>query len=204
MHARMASGLLLALGIADLAVLNLLLAPRLCEMGRAASARQAVVAERLPPLAAPPPAPPSPTCPPPVAPVGASLNGGDAAGSREAVDNGGDPHTPAPAVPDITFELGEVGVPGWRAADVRRVAEALRPPSEKRLLLRGHADRLGLPETNLGLSRRRAEAVLRLLMAFGAPANRVEIEALGAADPVAGDDNPRGWAKNRRVQLLWR
>jgi outer membrane protein OmpA-like peptidoglycan-associated protein len=197
MHARMASGLLLALGIADLAVLNLLVAPRLVERGRIAAAAPAALPERVAengPGVAPVPAKADWPCPPPVAPVGAPVG----APSPSAVASVSE------AAPDVTFEIREVRVPGGRAADLRRLAEALREPGSKRLLLRGHADRLGLAEQNLGLSRQRAEAVLRILAAFGAPVERVSIEALGDADPVSDIDTPLGWARNRRVQLLWR
>ena len=108
------------------------------------------------------------------------------------------------AAPDILFELGEVQVPGGRAADVEQAADALRADKGRRLLLRGHADRLGSAAGNVRLSRQRAENVLRLLKAFGAPIEQVSVEAAGDAEPATASDTPLGWARNRRVQLLWR
>lgn len=186
MHARMASGVLLALGFADLAVLNLLFAPRLKErdMGRL------VVAEKAPRApSSTEPAPPhaaAPACPPPApcAPGGAPL---------------------VEAAPDVAFDINEVRVTGGDAAeDARRVAHELLVDPRKQLLLRGHADRLGTTDGNLALSRLRAEAVLRLLAAYHAPLDRVTIEAVGDADPADSSDTPTAWARNRRVQLLWR
>jgi outer membrane protein OmpA-like peptidoglycan-associated protein len=184
MHARLASGLLLAVGIADLAVLNLLLAPRLAEMGKASRRGVVVATEKADDVEAP--AGVGQASPLPLNPVAAAGRGA------------------SEAAPDILFEIGEARVHGTRAADVRRVAEALRAPGAGRLLLRGHTDRLGLRGSNVELSRRRAEAVLRLLVAFGAPAGRVDTEAIGDAEPASDVDTPLGWAKNRRVQLLWR
>jgi len=196
MVARMASGLFLALGFADLAVLNLLLAPRLSE--QAARAAGAEIARAVPREAAVPrPAAAVTACPPvgPALPSPAPA----ATGAPEAP-----PDLPLAATPDVIFELGEVRVPGGRAGDVRQVADALRAAPDRRLLLRGHADRLGSSASNRELSRQRAEAVRRLLFAYGAPVERVAVEAVGEDEPASGDDTPIGWAHNRRVQLLWR
>jgi outer membrane protein OmpA-like peptidoglycan-associated protein len=87
---------------------------------------------------------------------------------------------------------------------MQRLAEELRAPGGPTVVLRGHADRLGTASRNLALSRLRAESVRRLLGAFGAPANRIVVEAAGDAEPASAEDTPRGWARNRRVQLLIR
>ena len=186
MHARMASGLLLALGFADLAVLNLLLAPRLKEQGVQVVAERVAEARSLPPPEPAPSPPGAPTPCPPATPAGAA------------------PAASAEAAPDILFELGEVQISGGRAADVEKVADALRADKGRRLVVRGHADRLGTAERNLKLSRQRAENVLRLLKAFGAPFEQMSVEALGDAEPASPSDTPLGWARDRRVQLLWR
>jgi outer membrane protein OmpA-like peptidoglycan-associated protein len=190
MHARLASGFLLALGFADLAALNLLLAPRLEQ-------HAAMAATAAPPTAAPPPTPApaprsAPACPPPppsAAPAPAPTT------ARP---------TGEPATPDVLFELGETHVPGARGEDIRRVAALLRDRAARRILVRGHSDRLGPSDKNLKISWERAESVRRLLVAFGAPPERLVVEAVGDAEPVSPEDTPRGWARNRRVQILWR
>jgi outer membrane protein OmpA-like peptidoglycan-associated protein len=108
------------------------------------------------------------------------------------------------ATADLMFDLGEIRVPAARAEDVRRLAVILRDKAEKRLVVRGHADRLGPPEQNLRISYQRAESVRHLLVAFGAPPERVIVEAAGDVEPFSSEDTPRGWAKNRRAELLWR
>jgi OOP family OmpA-OmpF porin len=176
----------LAFGCADLAVLNLVLAPRLAarDMGGL------VIAEKAPD------AQPVTSRPTPLTPQTAACPPLAAASVQEP---------PAEAAPDIVYDPSEIKVPGGSAAgEVRRVAGVLAADRGKQLLLRGHTDRLGTPEGNLALSRLRAEAVLRLLAAYGAPADRVTIEAIGDADPADPMDTPTGRARNRRVQLLWR
>ncbi|MDU5804151.1 MAG: OmpA family protein, partial [Fusobacterium periodonticum] len=55
---------------------------------------------------------------------------------------------------------------------------------------------------NIGLSRRRAEAVKAKLIEFGLPEDRiVGIEAKGEEYPVATNETPEGRLQNRRVEF---
>src|SRR5262249_11767791 len=134
MHARMASGVLLALGLVDLAALDLLLAPRLSPRREEAAAPAAIAA---PPAIATDPAPaPAPTSAP--APVAANEDR-----ARPLVE----------AAPDIVFGVDSIRVPpGYPQAALQRVVNALRADPDKRLLVRGHSDHLGASPHNLALS----------------------------------------------------
>jgi outer membrane protein OmpA-like peptidoglycan-associated protein len=46
--------------------------------------------------------------------------------------------------------------------------------------------------------------VARLLIARGASADRLLVEAMGDAEPIDPAWTPAAWAKNRRVQIVWR
>jgi outer membrane protein OmpA-like peptidoglycan-associated protein len=197
MHARFASGLFLALGFADLAVLDLILAPRLAaeQEARAATARAAVAASTPTPKAAankeapPPAAEPLAAAPKPAPAPRAAAPGAEA----------------PPPIPDVLFAIESESVTSLPAIlRLERVAVELRTHPGRRLLLRGHADRLGSPAHNLMLSRHRAEAVRRILVVRGAPADRITVEAAGDSEPADPDSTPTAWAKNRRVQILWR
>lgn len=185
--ARTASYVLLTLGCADLVALNVLLAPRLS--ARAAPCPPPVVVMEAAP--APKPLPPSvPVSPPPAAPAPAP---------RET------PPAPVQAASDIIFDFGVRRYTSPSAvADLRRVAAEMKRDGAKKLVVRGHADRLGLPAYNLALSRQRAELVVAILVEVGAPAERITLEAVGDAEPVDRSENPKALAKNRRVELLWR
>lgn len=70
----------------------------------------------------------------------------------------------------------------------------------------GHTDSIqvgaGNPfRDNQGLSEARAETVARLLVAAGAPAERVRPEGHAAREPAAPEDTPQGRALNRRVEI---
>jgi len=72
------------------------------------------------------------------------------------------------------------------------------------ILLIGHTDAIGTDAYNLGLSRRRAEAVRRLLLARGIDPRRIRIEAAGSHRPRASNAHPAGRAANRRVEVVIR
>ena len=70
--------------------------------------------------------------------------------------------------------------------------------------LRGHSDPVGVPAHNIDLAERRALVVKRYLVRRGAPADRIAVEAVGAADPADPRHTIAAWARNRRVEVLWR
>ena len=71
----------------------------------------------------------------------------------------------------------------------------------------GHTDSIPVSAANpfadnQGLSEARAATIARILVANGAPPDRVRSEGRAAADPVASNDTREGRALNRRVEIL--
>ena len=71
----------------------------------------------------------------------------------------------------------------------------------------GHTDSIPVSAsnpfaTNDGLSRARAEAIARIVVASGAPAGRVHAEGRAATEPVASNATREGRALNRRIEIL--
>lgn len=226
MYVRLALGILLAMGLADLALLNLHLAPQLAAQQLAeqhqpvtspvdsgarvspatpgstgvvspvvppttASAVVAVAPTRdVPTVAVKEPVVPSTVAvapPPPPVPVAAV------------------PSTPGEAVEDVLFDLDRYQVSYLPAiVALRRMAQELAQDPSKRVLIRGHADQMGSSSYKHALSERRAMAVQAFLIKHGAPADRITVEAVSDSEPVDSGSNPVAWAKNRRVQVLWR
>jgi OmpA-OmpF porin, OOP family len=85
----------------------------------------------------------------------------------------------------FAFDRGDVSdiLPGGRA-QIRTIAAKLRAMPFGRMEVRGYTDRLGSPAYNLGLSQRRAEAVMTLLIQEGVPANRIVAQGMGAQDSI--------------------
>ena len=61
---------------------------------------------------------------------------------------------------------------------------------------------MGSVDYNRELSEQRAEAVKRILVGYGIPADRLETAGHGEAQPVANNENDEGRALNRRVELV--
>ncbi len=81
------------------------------------------------------------------------------------------------------------------------VANAIKDDGRK-ILVVGHTDATGSEEKNLELSRRRADAVKGFLAQAGVPNDRISIEGMGEAEPIASNDTPEGRANNRRVEII--
>ncbi|GGP22672.1 OmpA family protein [Silvimonas iriomotensis] len=69
-------------------------------------------------------------------------------------------------------------------------------PKEGKAIIVGYTDRLGSDKYNQDLGQRRAQAVADYLVAQGAPADKVEAQSKGKADPVTGDTCAK--VKNRK------
>ncbi len=83
-----------------------------------------------------------------------------------------------------------------------RVGRELRELGIDRALVRGHTDNVGTHEYNFALSKRRADAVAKVLVEGGYPAENIDTKGLGASLPEAENTTPEGRAKNRRVVII--
>ncbi len=66
----------------------------------------------------------------------------------------------------------------------------------------GHTDSLGSPTYNLNLSKKRAKAVSKYLVAHGLSPERIVWKGFGYENPVAKNDTETGRDKNRRVEFI--
>ena len=83
-----------------------------------------------------------------------------------------------------------------------RVGRELTELGVDRALVRGHTDNVGAREYNLGLSKRRADAVARVLNDGGYPVDRIETKGLGDSVPTGDNASAEGRAQNRRVVII--
>jgi flagellar motor protein MotB len=79
-------------------------------------------------------------------------------------------------------------------------AQGLQGHSDRGILrVTGHTDASGTDDVNAALSLARAEFVATQLQSLAKwPQERVEVEALGSAEPLGNDP-----AQNRRVEVRW-
>lgn len=67
----------------------------------------------------------------------------------------------------------------------------------------GHTDNVGTLSSNMDLSKRRADAVVNVLVSkYGIDAKRLYAAGVGPLSPVVANKIEKGRAKNRRVELV--
>lgn len=135
--------------------------------------------------------------PPPAAPAAATA-APVAGGSVPA--GAGEPAVPVNARL-IYFEFDSSEIRPEYQPLIERHARRLANDRDLRLALEGHADERGGAEYNLALGQRRAEAVLRALVAAGAQEGQLEALSFGDTRPLASGHEESAWSQNRRVEV---
>jgi outer membrane protein OmpA-like peptidoglycan-associated protein len=109
------------------------------------------------------------------------------------------------AVYGIYFDIDKSEIKPESKPTLDEIAKLLNASPDLEVLVVGHTDNVGTPQYNLGLSRRRAEAVVRALTSdHGIASSRLTSSGAGLAAPVASNRTEEGRAKNRRVELVER
>lgn len=83
--------------------------------------------------------------------------------------------------------------------EINQMATFMKQNPDLKLLLEGHASKVGTEEYNLALSKRRAEAARRALMKAGVEGNHLEIIGYGESKPLLMGEDEQAAAANRRV-----
>lgn len=105
-------------------------------------------------------------------------------------------------LPGVYFEFASARLRAESEAAIAEVAEILRRHPDWRVRIAGHTDNVGGSETNLALSRQRAEAVKAAVVArLGGGADRMDTAGFGAGQPRESNETPEGRALNRRVEM---
>ncbi len=103
---------------------------------------------------------------------------------------------------DLQFSGGEANLPPGGLESLVHIADFLKLHMNLQVLLIGHTDSAGREETNLALSKKRAEAVKTALMNMEIEDARIVTEGAGEAQPVASNQSFTGRRKNRRVEVF--
>lgn len=103
----------------------------------------------------------------------------------------------------INFDTDSDVLKPESAAVIKQVASGLNKNPNLKLEIDGYTDSVGDAKHNLDLSKRRAEAVMSVLVSqFGIDAGRLSANGFGAAKPIGSNDTPDGRAANRRVEFI--
>jgi hypothetical protein len=103
----------------------------------------------------------------------------------------------------ILFDTDKTDIKPESAATIAEIAKFLKQEAGVKLYVVGHTDNVGVYDYNMGLSQRRAAAVVaELTTKHGIPAARLKPAGSGPLSPVAPNETEAGRAKNRRVELV--
>lgn len=103
----------------------------------------------------------------------------------------------------ILFDSGSANIKPQSLGIVLQISQVLLQDDNIKLNIIGHTDADGNSDTNLKLSKERAEAVKDALVnLYNIPANRLQTDGKGASVPVAENSTADGKAQNRRVEFI--
>lgn len=157
------------------------------------------------PVVAPPPPPPveevKPVAPPPPPPPPPPVE------QAKPVVVAPPPPPPPPqkivldqAVLHFANAKNELSPEGVEA--IQQVAqELMKYPGEYSLVVSGHTSSTGSKAFNKALSKRRADAVAKVLIDSGIPAASIQTVGVGPDQPIADNATAEGQARNRRVEI---
>jgi OmpA-OmpF porin, OOP family len=103
---------------------------------------------------------------------------------------------------DVLFDVDRTELKPGAELHLSRLVDFLQQHPERNVLIEGHTDSTGSVEYNLGLSRRRADAVRTFLVGRGVAPTRVVTEGYGLSRPIASNDTVAGRQQNRRVEVV--
>ncbi len=103
----------------------------------------------------------------------------------------------------LSFQAGRTEIPGGARGLLERLGELLVLYPQTRVAVEGHTDATGKEETNVTLSKSRADAVMRFLAEqSGVEAERMTSSGLGSAQPIDSNNTRSGRERNRRIDVV--
>ena len=103
----------------------------------------------------------------------------------------------------IYFDTGKSELEPESKAQLDEIAKLLQGNTALRVFIVGHTDNQGALDTNLALSRARAQAVVdALVKTYKVDGKRLGAAGLADYSPAASNGADPGRAKNRRVEMV--
>lgn len=112
------------------------------------------------------------------------------------------PKAEEPVTATVLFDFDKSTVRAGEVPKLDELAAKVKGRTFDRLDVVGHADRIGTNAYNMGLSKRRAEAVQAYLTGKGIEAGRTRADAKGEDEAVTGDACKSMGPENRKNQKL--
>lgn len=100
------------------------------------------------------------------------------------------------------FESDSAKVSARGKEKIRDLVRRLNRDGYKYITVEGYTDNSGTFAQNVALSKKRAEAVKKLMIQYGIDAQKIAAVGKGALNPIASNDRPEGRALNRRIEIV--
>jgi outer membrane protein OmpA-like peptidoglycan-associated protein len=102
----------------------------------------------------------------------------------------------------LTFPSGRAEIDAGHRDLLDKVRQAVNVFPNSQVVVEGHTDSYGGDDSNMALSRKRAEAVKDYLTTqLGVPAFRISAVGYGETRPIASNDTEQGRVRNRRIDI---
>jgi OOP family OmpA-OmpF porin len=102
----------------------------------------------------------------------------------------------------IKFETGKDKILLESEPIIDQIVIVLQNKPDLQLIIEGHTDDVGKPESNKKLSEQRAQAVVQAIVNQGIDASRLIAVGWGQEKPIADNHTEEGRAKNRRIEII--
>jgi outer membrane protein OmpA-like peptidoglycan-associated protein len=105
------------------------------------------------------------------------------------------------AFDNLEFVSGKDVIKDESKASLTKLAELLIEKEDWKIQIAGHTDNVGNDNTNMELSKDRANAVADYIESRGVSRDRMIIQWFGETQPIADNETAEGRQKNRRVEM---
>lgn len=103
----------------------------------------------------------------------------------------------------VEFDIDRAAIRPEYRDEIAKVGDFMKRYPTTTAVIEGHSDNVGDPDYNMGLSQRRAEAVVNYLVDnFGIDRSRLTAKGYGMTRPVADNSTDEGRQKNRRIEAI--
>jgi outer membrane protein OmpA-like peptidoglycan-associated protein len=103
---------------------------------------------------------------------------------------------------DVLFDTGKSTLKPEAREKLAKVSVILVAHPDLKLEIDGHTDSQGSDATNQKLSESRAAAARDYLVSQGLSSDSIVVKGYGESNPIASNDNAKGRAQNRRVEIV--
>jgi peptidoglycan-associated lipoprotein len=105
------------------------------------------------------------------------------------------------ALKPVYFSFNDHNVRPQDQAVLEENFKCIKTVKDHKVHLNGHCDPRGTEEYNLALSNQRAQSVRKYLEELGVNADQLLVVPKGELEATGTDEE--GWAKDRKVELVW-